>query len=442
MTMSDRIAVMNKGRYEQLGDPRDLYERPTTRFVAGFLGVSNLLAGDVPRAPTAATRVVQARATARRVRVPAAADRGPRRRRGRRAAGEDPAAPPTTTRRPAGHNQLRGRRRRRLVPRRVAPSTSSRPAAAARSRSTSRTSSAPPGRAVGAGRGGPPDLVAGPHLRRRGRRRRRRRTSSRAATRRDRRRAPPSRRPRARPAAPFLIGGSLVALGGVAAFLAATRAAAAPTATPVGNASPSAHRRRRRRRERGPPPAGPRAQVPTGPLNFANWDAYIDLTTVPGPDGELGTDDDEYDLPSPTLDEFSRQVRRRDQLRERRSTRTSRSWGRSRPQLTAGLDTGWDLIVLTDWMASRVVAAGWAEKIDHANTPTAVANVRDELKGQPWDPNFDYHFPWQSFATGVGYNVASTAARPHQASPTCSTRRSPARSPSCPTRTTRSRSST
>ena len=47
MTMSDRIAVMNKGRYEQLGDPEGLYERPTTRFVAGFLGVSNLLPATV-----------------------------------------------------------------------------------------------------------------------------------------------------------------------------------------------------------------------------------------------------------------------------------------------------------------------------------------------------------------------------------------------------------
>ena len=47
MTMSDRIAVMNRGRYEQLGDPESLYERPGTRFVAGFLGVSNLLPGSV-----------------------------------------------------------------------------------------------------------------------------------------------------------------------------------------------------------------------------------------------------------------------------------------------------------------------------------------------------------------------------------------------------------
>ena len=43
MTMSDRIAVMNRGKYEQLADPETLYERPATEFVAGFLGVSNLL---------------------------------------------------------------------------------------------------------------------------------------------------------------------------------------------------------------------------------------------------------------------------------------------------------------------------------------------------------------------------------------------------------------
>jgi spermidine/putrescine transport system ATP-binding protein len=47
MTMADAIAVMNDGHIEQLGAPTDLYERPQTAFVAGFLGVSNLLAGTV-----------------------------------------------------------------------------------------------------------------------------------------------------------------------------------------------------------------------------------------------------------------------------------------------------------------------------------------------------------------------------------------------------------
>jgi spermidine/putrescine transport system ATP-binding protein len=45
MTMSDRVAVMNRGGYEQLAPPQELYERPATRFVAGFLGASNLLRG-------------------------------------------------------------------------------------------------------------------------------------------------------------------------------------------------------------------------------------------------------------------------------------------------------------------------------------------------------------------------------------------------------------
>jgi spermidine/putrescine transport system ATP-binding protein len=47
LTMSDRIAVMNRGRIEQIGSPEDVYERPRTTFVAGFIGVSNLLPPEV-----------------------------------------------------------------------------------------------------------------------------------------------------------------------------------------------------------------------------------------------------------------------------------------------------------------------------------------------------------------------------------------------------------
>jgi spermidine/putrescine transport system ATP-binding protein len=45
MTMADQIAVMNEGHIEQLGSPTELYETPQTAFVAGFLGVSNLIDG-------------------------------------------------------------------------------------------------------------------------------------------------------------------------------------------------------------------------------------------------------------------------------------------------------------------------------------------------------------------------------------------------------------
>ncbi|MDR3084103.1 MAG: ABC transporter ATP-binding protein [Streptomyces sp.] len=52
LTMSDRIAVFNQGRIEQVGTPAEIYERPATAFVASFVGTSNLLDGD------AAERVV------------------------------------------------------------------------------------------------------------------------------------------------------------------------------------------------------------------------------------------------------------------------------------------------------------------------------------------------------------------------------------------------
>ena len=147
MTMSDRIAVMNHGQYEQLGDPASLYERPRTRFVAGFLGVSNLLPDDVRRHADGAY-VVCKLADGTSIRVPTVPDRRPRRLRGRRPAREDP---------PARDDRCGARRRRTIcrapsaTPRTSASrrATSSRRGAAARSPSTSRTSSARPGPSSG-----------------------------------------------------------------------------------------------------------------------------------------------------------------------------------------------------------------------------------------------------------------------------------------------------
>ena len=47
MAMSDRIAVMHRGRVHQVGAPEDIYERPATRFVADFIGRNNVLDGSV-----------------------------------------------------------------------------------------------------------------------------------------------------------------------------------------------------------------------------------------------------------------------------------------------------------------------------------------------------------------------------------------------------------
>jgi spermidine/putrescine transport system ATP-binding protein len=49
LTMSDRLVVINAGRIEQLGNPRELYEHPATRFVANFIGTSNILTGRLER---------------------------------------------------------------------------------------------------------------------------------------------------------------------------------------------------------------------------------------------------------------------------------------------------------------------------------------------------------------------------------------------------------
>jgi spermidine/putrescine transport system ATP-binding protein len=47
LVMSDRVAVMSQGRVEQIGYPEDIYERPATRFVAGFIGTSNIIEAEV-----------------------------------------------------------------------------------------------------------------------------------------------------------------------------------------------------------------------------------------------------------------------------------------------------------------------------------------------------------------------------------------------------------
>lgn len=55
LTMSDRLAVFNQGKIEQVGSPADIYERPATSFVAGFVGISNLISGTAAEAISGAS---------------------------------------------------------------------------------------------------------------------------------------------------------------------------------------------------------------------------------------------------------------------------------------------------------------------------------------------------------------------------------------------------
>src|SRR6266540_211038 len=61
LTMSDRIAVFNQGRIEQVGTPAEIYERPQTPFVAGFVGVSNLISGDIAKRITGSDKIFSIR---------------------------------------------------------------------------------------------------------------------------------------------------------------------------------------------------------------------------------------------------------------------------------------------------------------------------------------------------------------------------------------------
>jgi putative spermidine/putrescine transport system ATP-binding protein len=70
LTMSDRLAVFSSGRVEQIGSPAEVYERPATGFVAGFVGTSNLLFGEAARTITGSPEPITVRPEKIRMALP------------------------------------------------------------------------------------------------------------------------------------------------------------------------------------------------------------------------------------------------------------------------------------------------------------------------------------------------------------------------------------
>jgi spermidine/putrescine transport system substrate-binding protein len=187
------------------------------------------------------------------------------------------------------------------------------------------------------------------------------------------------------------------ALAGFATFLAACTTETNPGAsTPASIAVPT------------PPSATPASSAttaasptpkpsPTGPLKFANWPAYIDLV------GKAGEEEKYAKGSSPTIQQFQQkygiQVDYVEAIEDNKQF-----YAKIQPQLQGGAPTGWDLIVVTDWLAAKVISKGWAEKLDQSSIPNG-ANLQDSLKNQPWDASNDYHYPWQSGMTGIGFNT-------------------------------------
>ncbi|MYX29582.1 extracellular solute-binding protein [Streptomyces sp. SID8381] len=124
-------------------------------------------------------------------------------------------------------------------------------------------------------------------------------------------------------------------------------------------------------------------------VNFSNWPEYIDV--------------DDSGKHHPTLETFTKrtgiQVRYTEDIND-----NNEFFGKIKPQLAAGQDTGRDIIVLTDWLAARVIRLGWVQKLDPANLPHAFANLSAQFRSPDWDPGHAYGYPWQGVSTVIAFN--------------------------------------
>lgn len=127
----------------------------------------------------------------------------------------------------------------------------------------------------------------------------------------------------------------------------------------------------------------------TGTVNWSNWPLYLDTA-----------EDDEND--HPTLTAFTEQTGIEVAYTEDINS-NDEFFGKISPQLEAGQSTGRDLIVLTDWMAGRMIALGYVEELDKSNIPNA-ENLISSYRDLDFDPGRAHSLPWQSGMTGIGYN--------------------------------------
>ncbi|MEU4013185.1 spermidine/putrescine ABC transporter substrate-binding protein [Streptomyces pseudogriseolus] len=122
---------------------------------------------------------------------------------------------------------------------------------------------------------------------------------------------------------------------------------------------------------------------------FSNWTEYMDV--------------DDSGRRHPTLEAFTRRTGIKVTYTEDINDNTE-FFGKIKPQLAAGQDTGRDIIVLTDWLAARLIRLGWVQKLDASHLPHAFANVASSYRTPDWDPGRAYSYPWQGIATVIAYN--------------------------------------
>ena len=130
-----------------------------------------------------------------------------------------------------------------------------------------------------------------------------------------------------------------------------------------------------------------------GVLNFANWIGYIDV--------------DASGAKHPTLDKFTKEQGTTVNYVEAIDG-NEEFYAKIQGQLSSGLPTDWDLIVVTDWMVARLVRLNWLEEIDKTQTPNFPANLLESYIGRTFDPDTKFAAPWQSGMTGLGYDKKKT----------------------------------
>ncbi|MFC7308736.1 PotD/PotF family extracellular solute-binding protein [Streptomyces monticola] len=132
-------------------------------------------------------------------------------------------------------------------------------------------------------------------------------------------------------------------------------------------------------------------------VNFSNWTEYMDV-------------DEKDKNRRPTLDAFAKRTGIKVEYTEDINDNTE-FFGKIKPQLAAGQETGRDLICVTDWLAARLIRFGWVQKLDPANLPHAYAHLAPQFRSPDWDPGRAYSYPWTGISTVIAYNTKATGGR-------------------------------
>jgi spermidine/putrescine transport system substrate-binding protein len=123
----------------------------------------------------------------------------------------------------------------------------------------------------------------------------------------------------------------------------------------------------------------------TGPLRVSNWPLYIDKETVP-----------DFQKATGITVQYTEDVNDNDEF-----------FAKIDEPLKRGQSIDRDIIVLTDWMASRLIRLGYTAQFDDSKFPNK-ANLVDALRDVSFDPGRKFSVPWLSGMTGLGYNPKKT----------------------------------